>query len=113
MDGFGLNWVEGMGSGTGPRQPVPEPDVIVHNEEAEPAAWDVVLDAFRAAGKIPRMLLLREETGLSRVRVLLDTAPRVVRKRLARAEAESLRAQLEAAGARVALRPAAAPRRNS
>jgi large subunit ribosomal protein L7/L12 len=91
--------------------PVPEPDVIIRNEEAEPAAWDVVLEGFRAASKIALIRLLREQTGLSllQVRNLLEALPRVVHERLARGEAESLRARLETAGASATLRPTAAP----
>jgi ribosomal protein L7/L12 len=68
--------------------------------------WDLVL-LDPGAHEITVLRELRELTGLdlSEVKHLIDASPRAIRHALPRAVAESLRARLESAGARVEVRP--------
>ena len=85
--------------------PDPDPEVII-----EPAEFDVLLDGFDAARKVAAIRAVREATGvgLKEARDLVEGAPKVVKGRMPRAEAEALKAVLEATGARVSLRGSAA-----
>src|SRR5262245_25022862 len=87
--------------------PPPEPDLILENDDTEPAAYDVVLEGFQAARKIHVIKAMREQLGLGIVqaRDVIESVPQVLRERLPRAEAEQLRGQLEAAGAKASLQP--------
>ena len=80
----------------------PDPELVT----PEPAGYDVWVEGFEPARKIMLIRAVRELTGLglkeSKDRV--EASPQVVRERLPRPEAETLRSQLEAAGARVSLR---------
>jgi ribosomal protein L7/L12 len=76
---------------------------------ADTGRYDLVLlDA--GASPIALVRELREVTGmeLREVKYLIDASPSTIQSALPRAQAESLRARLESAGARVAIRPAAA-----
>ena len=86
-------------------EPDPDPEVII-----EPAEFDVLLDGFDAARKVAAIRAVREATGvgLKEARDLVEGAPTVVKGRMPRAEAEALKAVLEATGARVSLRSSAA-----
>jgi len=86
-------------------EPDPDPEVII-----EPAEFDVLLDGFDAARKVAAIRAVREATGvgLKEARDLVEGAPKVVKGRMPRAEAEALKAVLEATGARVSLRSSAA-----
>jgi large subunit ribosomal protein L7/L12 len=85
--------------------PPPKPDVIV--SPPEPTEFSVVLEGFEAAKKIGVIKTVRENTslGLKDSRDLVDAVPKTVKERLPKAEAEKLKAQLEAAGAKVSLKP--------
>jgi large subunit ribosomal protein L7/L12 len=87
--------------------PVPEPDVVVIDGVAEPTAWGVVLESVDPARRVAVIRLLREKLTVSllQARNLMESAPQVVRDHLPRTEAEALRRELEAAGAKVSLRP--------
>jgi large subunit ribosomal protein L7/L12 len=84
----------------------PDPDVIVDDGVAQTATWAVVLEGVDPRQRIALIKFVREKLSLSllEARNLVEGAPRVVRDHLIRSEAEALRAQLEAAGARVTLR---------
>lgn len=73
----------------------------------KPTEFDVVLDSFEAGRKIGIIKAVRDNTGLGLkdARDLVDAAPRAVKERLSRADADKLKAQLEAAGAKVSLKP--------
>jgi large subunit ribosomal protein L7/L12 len=91
---------------------VPEvtPEVIIDNPRVEPTEFDVFLDEFDAARKVAAIRAVREATGvgLKAARDLVEGAPKVVKERLPRAEAEAVKAVLEAAGAKVSVRACAA-----
>jgi large subunit ribosomal protein L7/L12 len=84
--------------------PPPKPDVIV--PPPEPTEFSVVLEGFEAARKIGIIKAVRDNTGfgIKEARDFVDAAPKVVKDRLPKADAEKLKAQLEAAGARVSLK---------
>ncbi len=71
-----------------------------------PTEFDVILEGFDTAQRIAVLRVVRELTGLGlkEVRDLVEGVPRVVKKGLPQAEAERVKAQLEAAGARVSLK---------
>jgi len=87
--------------------PVDEPDVLVEDGVAGPAAFDVVLDGFDPARKISVIKAVREHLalGLKEAKDLVEAAPRTVRARMFKDDAETVQAQLDAAGAKVSLRP--------
>jgi large subunit ribosomal protein L7/L12 len=70
-----------------------------------PPDFDVRLDGFEAAKKINVIKVVRELTalGLKEAKDLVEGPPRVVKGGLPRDEAEKLKGQLEAAGAKVTL----------
>ena len=87
--------------------PIDEPDVLVENGVAGPAAFDVKLDGFDPGRKISVIKAVREHlgVGLKEAKDLVEAAPGTIRARLFKDDAEKLQAQLEAAGAKVSLRP--------
>lgn len=87
-------------------EPDPEPIIVVPT----PTAFDVVLEAVEAAQRVATIRAVRASLGLGlkEARDLVEQAPRVVKERLAKDDAEKLQAQLEAAGAKVSIRPAVA-----
>jgi large subunit ribosomal protein L7/L12 len=66
----------------------------------------VVLEGYEPAGKLNVLRAVREllGLGLKEARDLLDGLPRVLKERLPTAEAEAVKARLQAAGARIALK---------
>ncbi len=72
---------------------------------AEKTEFDVVL-AAAGDGKIAVIKVVREATGLGLkdAKELVDGAPKTVKEGVAKAEAEELKAKLEAAGATVELK---------
>jgi large subunit ribosomal protein L7/L12 len=88
--------------------PPPDPDVIVRDDEAHAANWAVVLEGVDPRQRIALIKFVREKLSLSLIeaRNLVEGAPRVVKDHLIRSDAEALRAELEAAGAKVTLRSA-------
>jgi len=87
--------------------PVDEPDILVEDGVAGPAAFDVVLDGFETGRKIGVIKAVREHlgVGLKEAKDLVEAAPGTIRARLFKDDAEKLQAQLESAGAKVTLRP--------
>ena len=85
--------------------PPPKPDLVV--PPPEPTEFCVVLESFEASSKIAVIKAVRENLGLSikDARDFVDAVPKVVRDRLPKADAEKLKAQLEAAGAKVSVKP--------
>jgi large subunit ribosomal protein L7/L12 len=83
------------------------PDVVVEEGRAAPAEFDVLLDGFDAPRRVSVIKVVRETTslGLREARDLVEDSPAVIRERLPRAEADSLKVRLEAAGAKVSIRP--------
>jgi large subunit ribosomal protein L7/L12 len=84
----------------------PDPDVIVEDGVAQAPTWAVVLEGVDPRQRIALIKFVREKLSLSLIeaRNLVEGAPRVVKDHLIQSDAEALRAQLEAAGARVTLR---------
>ncbi|HYT87528.1 MAG TPA: bL12 family ribosomal protein [Gemmataceae bacterium] len=68
--------------------------------------FDIYLERFEATRKIPVIKVVRQVTGLGlkEAKELVEAAPRVVREHVEPAEAERIKAELEAAGATVSLR---------
>jgi large subunit ribosomal protein L7/L12 len=93
-----------------PADPEVKPDRVVEEARVEPTEFDVLLNGFDVARRVAVIRAVRETTGLGlkEARDLVEAAPTVLKECLPRAEAEKLRAQMEAAGAKVVLRAAAA-----
>lgn len=79
--------------------------------EAAPAAaaqteFDVVLEGCPADKKIGVIKAVREATGLglAEAKALVDGAPKAIKEKVEKAEADKVKAALEAAGAKVALK---------
>ncbi len=72
---------------------------------AEKTEFDVVLTAA-GASKINVIKIVREVTGLGlkEAKEVVDTAPKAVKEKLSKADAEALKAKFEAAGASVELK---------
>ncbi|MCD7873718.1 MAG: 50S ribosomal protein L7/L12 [Acidaminococcaceae bacterium] len=71
----------------------------------EKTEFDVVLTAA-GAGKINVIKVVREATGLSlkEAKEIVDGAPKAVKEKISKADAEALKAKLEEAGASVELK---------
>jgi large subunit ribosomal protein L7/L12 len=74
-------------------------------EEEEQTEFDVVLEDF-GAKKIGVIKVVRSATGLGLVdaKKLVDEAPSTIKEAISKEEAEALKAELEEAGAKVALK---------
>jgi large subunit ribosomal protein L7/L12 len=85
------------------------PDMFIEEPSAEPTEFDVLLDGFDAAQRVATIKVVREATGLGlkEARDLVEGAPKAVKQRLPKVEADTLKARLEAAGAKVSLRACA------
>ncbi len=85
--------------------PPPKPDVF--DPPPEPTEFSVVLEGFEASRKIGIIKAVRENTGLGikDARDFLEGVPKAIKDRLPKADAEKLKAELEAAGAKVSLKP--------
>jgi large subunit ribosomal protein L7/L12 len=85
-----------------------EPDVIVEAVKTEPTTYSVVLEGVAPTRRISAIRAIRDllGVGLREALGLVDATPSVLRDHLEQSGAESLKAQLEAAGASVSLRPA-------
>lgn len=85
--------------------PPPNTDLVI--PPPMPTEFSVVLESFEASGKIAVIKTVRENLALSikDARDFVDAVPTVVRDRLPKADAEKLKAQLEAAGAKVTVKP--------
>lgn len=72
----------------------------------EKTEFDVVIASFDAANKIKVIKVVREITGLglAEAKALVEEAPKAVKEALTKDEAESLKAKLEEAGAKVELK---------
>lgn len=72
----------------------------------EKTEFDVVLESFDAASKIKVIKVVREITGLGlgEAKATVEGAPKTIKEAVAKEEAESLKAKLEEAGAKVALK---------
>jgi large subunit ribosomal protein L7/L12 len=84
-----------------------DPEPVPEEEEPAPTAFDVLLNGFEPLQRIAVIRRVRELTGLGmkEAKDLVEAGPCVLREALPPAEAESLQAQLAAAGAKVSLRP--------
>jgi large subunit ribosomal protein L7/L12 len=86
-------------------RPLPQPDVVV--PQPEPTGFSLLLEAYEAPAKIAVIRAVREALGLGlkEARDLVDRTPTIVRDGLPKADAQKLKAALEAAGARLVIRP--------
>lgn len=84
---------------------VAPPVVIVDPIPVDESGYDVVIEGVDPARKVGVIKLVREMTGtgLAEAKGLVDTAGRVIRQGVDKAEAEQVKAKLEAAGAKVRL----------
>ena len=75
-------------------------------EVEEKTEFDVVLESFDAASKIKVIKVVREITGLglADAKAAVEGAPKTLKEAVGKDEAESLKAKLEEAGAKVALK---------
>ena len=72
----------------------------------EKTEFDVVLAGFDAAAKIKVIKVVREITGLGlgEAKAAVEAAPKVLKEACSKAEAEDIKAKLEAEGAKVTLK---------
>ena len=72
----------------------------------EKSEFDVVLESFDAAAKIKVLKVVRNATGLGLgdAKALVESAPKTVKEGIAKADAESLKKEIEEAGGKVTLK---------
>ena len=72
----------------------------------EKTEFDVVMTGFDAAAKIKVIKVVREITGLglAEAKAVVEGAPKALKEAVAKDEAESLKAKLEEAGAKVEIK---------
>ena len=71
----------------------------------EKTEFDVVLESFDAAAKIKVLKVVRNATGgLGDAKALVESAPKTVKEGIAKADAESLKKEIEEAGGKVTLK---------
>ena len=72
----------------------------------EKTEFDVVLESFDAAAKIKVLKVVRNATGLGLgdAKSLVESAPKTVKEGIAKAEAETLKKEIEEAGGKVTLK---------
>ncbi|MBO6974980.1 MAG: 50S ribosomal protein L7/L12 [Prochlorococcus marinus CUG1435] len=72
----------------------------------EKTEFDVVLESFDAAAKIKVLKVVRNATGLGLgdAKTLVESAPKTVKEGIAKADAESLKKEIEEAGGKVTLK---------
>jgi large subunit ribosomal protein L7/L12 len=72
----------------------------------EKTEFDVVIAGFDAANKIKVIKVVREITGLglAEAKALVEEAPKAVKEGVSKEEADSLKAKLEEAGAKIELK---------
>lgn len=72
----------------------------------EKTEFDVVLEGFDAASKIKVIKAVRELTGLGlkEAKELVDNAPKPIKENVSKDEADSIKAKLEEAGAKVEIK---------
>jgi large subunit ribosomal protein L7/L12 len=72
----------------------------------EKTEFDVVIASFDAANKIKVIKVVREITGLglAEAKALVEEAPKAIKEAVSKDEADSLKAKLEEAGAKVELK---------
>ena len=72
----------------------------------EQTEFDVILESFDAAAKIKVLKVVRNATGLGLgdAKALVEAAPKTVKEGIAKADAESLKKEIEEAGGKVTLK---------
>ena len=72
----------------------------------EKTEFDVVLESFDATAKIKVLKVVRNATGLGLgdAKALVESAPKTVKEGIAKADAESLKKEIEEAGGKVTLK---------
>lgn len=76
-------------------------------EEVEATDFQVILESVPADKKIGAIKVVREVTGLGlkEAKDIVEAAPKVLKETCPKAEAEKIKKDLEAAGAKVTLKP--------
>ena len=72
----------------------------------EKTEFDVILESFDAAAKIKVLKVVRNATGLGLgdAKALVESAPKTVKAGIAKADAETLKKEIEEAGGKVTLK---------
>ena len=72
----------------------------------EKTEFDVILESFDAAAKIKVLKVVRNAPGLGLgdAKALVESAPKTVKEGIAKADAESLKKEIEEAGGKVTLK---------
>merc|ERR1711934_1262601 len=72
----------------------------------EKTEFDVILESFDAAAKIKVLKVVRNATGLGLgdAKALVESAPKTVKEGMAKADAETLKKEIEEAGGKVTLK---------
>ena len=79
---------------------------IFVKEAEEKTEFDVILESFDAAAKIKVLKVVRNATGLGLgdAKALVESAPKTVKEGIAKADAETLKKEIEEAGGKVTLK---------
>ncbi|GAX77306.1 hypothetical protein CEUSTIGMA_g4752.t1 [Chlamydomonas eustigma] len=96
---------KGMSPGTTSASSAPPTETAPPVEKKEKTEFEVKLESFTPEGKIKVIKEVRSITnlGLKEAKELVEKAPIVVKSNVPKADAEAMKKQLEAAGAKVAL----------
>ena len=72
----------------------------------EKTEFDVILESYDAAAKIKVLKVVRNATGLGLgdAKALVESAPKTVKEGIAKADAETLKKEIEEAGGKVTLK---------
>ena len=72
----------------------------------EKTEFDVILESFDAAAKIKVLKVVRNATGLGLgdAKALVESAPKTVKEGIAKADADTLKKEIEEAGGKVTLK---------
>ncbi len=72
----------------------------------EKTEFDVILESFEASAKIKVLKVVRNATGLGLgdAKALVESAPKTVKEGIAKADAETLKKEIEEAGGKVTLK---------
>nr|QCI04277.1 ribosomal protein L12 [Anotrichium furcellatum] len=78
----------------------------VSQEVEEKTEFDVILEEVPAPKKIPILKVVRSLTslGLKEAKELVEAAPKSIKESISKEEAESVKSQLEEAGAKVSIK---------
>ncbi|GAX85658.1 hypothetical protein CEUSTIGMA_g13073.t1 [Chlamydomonas eustigma] len=95
----------GIAAATTSASSAPPAEAVAPEEKKEKTEFEVKLESFTPEGKIKVIKEIRSITnlGLKEAKELVEKAPVIVKSNVPKADAETMKKQIEAAGAKVAL----------